>query len=88
MEGFTFQCSICGELSVKLCVYCTKDACNNHLCDRCHRCSDCCLCDLPSNAPETSTRTGELDELSPVRDRHTEHVPFSASVPTNGKVGY
>jgi len=64
MEAFTFQCSICGDVSTKLCVYCTKDACNNHLCDRCHRCSDCCLCDLPANAPDNSPQAETSDELS------------------------
>jgi hypothetical protein len=42
-----FSCSICGEPSTEICVYCTKDACHNHLCARCHRCSDCCECPLP-----------------------------------------
>lgn len=28
-----------------LCVYCTKDVCTNHLCERCRRCSDCCQCE-------------------------------------------
>ena len=42
----TFTCSICGEPSVSICVYCTKDACPNHLCERCFRCSDCCECDV------------------------------------------
>jgi hypothetical protein len=42
-----FSCSICGESSQEICVYCTKDACANHLCERCHRCSDCCLCESP-----------------------------------------
>lgn len=65
MEAFIFQCSICGDMSTKLCIYCTKDACNNHLCDRCHRCSDCCLCDLPSNAPDVSSQAEPGDELSP-----------------------
>jgi hypothetical protein len=42
----TFTCSICGEPSVSICVYCTKDGCPNHLCERCLRCSDCCECEL------------------------------------------
>ena len=42
-----FSCSICGEPSEHICAYCTKDSCHNHLCGRCHRCSDCCECDLP-----------------------------------------
>lgn len=41
-----FSCSICEEESTRICVRCTKDACNNHLCERCHRCSDCCECEV------------------------------------------
>jgi len=43
----TFTCSICGESSQEICVYCTKDTCANHMCERCHRCSDCCVCESP-----------------------------------------
>lgn len=46
IEATTFSCSICGESSTRICVYCTKDACENHLCVRCHRCSDCCACEM------------------------------------------
>ena len=46
MEVATFTCSICGETSRDICVFCTKDACTNHLCDRCRRCSDCCQCEV------------------------------------------
>jgi hypothetical protein len=46
MEVGAFVCSICEDPSLTICVYCTKDACANHLCDRCHRCSDCCACEL------------------------------------------
>ena len=42
----TFTCNICGEPSLEICVYCTKDVCPNHRCDRCLRCSDCCACEL------------------------------------------
>jgi hypothetical protein len=41
-----FFCSICEEESTRICVRCTKDACNNHLCEKCHRCSDCCECEV------------------------------------------
>ena len=41
----TFVCSICAEPSTGICTYCTKDACANHLCEVCMRCSDCCDCD-------------------------------------------
>jgi len=40
-----FVCSICGEASQRICVYCTKDACDNHICEKCQRCSDCCECE-------------------------------------------
>jgi len=42
-----FACSICEQESTKICVSCTKDACHNHLCERCGCCSDCCECDVP-----------------------------------------
>jgi hypothetical protein len=48
----TFTCSICGEPSKDICVYCTKDACRNHRCNRCKRCSDCCECEVPLAAEE------------------------------------
>ena len=41
-----FTCSICAEPSSEICVWCTKDACANHLCTRCQRCSDCCHCEV------------------------------------------
>ena len=41
-----FTCSICGEESTRICVRCTKDACDNHLCEKCLRCSDCCECEV------------------------------------------
>ena len=42
-----FQCTICGEESTRICVWCTKDTCGNHLCQKCGRCSDCCECEVP-----------------------------------------
>lgn len=42
----TFTCSICGEPSTDICVFCTKDACSNHICNKCQRCSDCCECEI------------------------------------------
>jgi hypothetical protein len=47
-----FTCSICGEASVNICSYCTKDACSNHRCERCKRCSHCCECEFPLSAEE------------------------------------
>lgn len=49
-EVMTFECSICSEASTEICVYCAKDACRNHLCRRCLRCSDCCECEFPLSA--------------------------------------
>ena len=46
MTPTTFTCSICETESTRICAYCTKDACANHLCERCARCSDCCNCEL------------------------------------------
>ena len=42
-----FACSICEQESTKICAFCTKDACDNHLCERCGCCSDCCECEVP-----------------------------------------
>jgi transcription elongation factor Elf1 len=51
-EAAIFTCSICGEPSNEICVFCTKDACGNHRCERCKRCSDCCECEVPLSAEE------------------------------------
>ncbi len=42
-----FTCSICETESTRICVRCTKDTCENHLCEKCGRCSDCCECEVP-----------------------------------------
>ena len=51
-----FTCSICEEESTRICVACTKDSCDNHLCEKCSQCSDCCGCEVTltenSLAPE------------------------------------
>ena len=44
-----FACSICEQESTRICVFCTKDACNIHVCARCGCCSDCCPCEVPLN---------------------------------------
>ena len=46
-----FTCSICGEESTRICARCTKDACNNHICEKCLRCSDCCECEVALSEP-------------------------------------
>jgi len=58
MDAITFACSICGESSTKICVYCTQDACANHLCERCQRCSDCCACEMKLEESERPVRNG------------------------------
>jgi hypothetical protein len=50
----TFSCSICGDPSTQICVWCTKDACANHICAKCLRCSDCCECEVPLDEPEAT----------------------------------
>ena len=62
MEIGTFACSICGESSRDICVFCTKDACRNHLCERCRRCSDCCECEMrvENFTRETQASNGQL----------------------------
>lgn len=52
VEAAIFRCSICGEPSSEICIFCTKDACGNHRCERCKRCSDCCECEVPLSAEE------------------------------------
>jgi hypothetical protein len=50
-----FQCTICGEESTRICAWCTKDTCGNHLCAKCQRCSDCCECEVPLDEPVHET---------------------------------
>ena len=47
-----FACSICETESTRICVVCTKDTCGNHLCEKCHGCSDCCSCQVPVTASD------------------------------------
>jgi hypothetical protein len=63
VNAAVFTCSICGESSVNICSYCTKDACSNHRCERCKRCSDCCECEFPLSAEEP-VAIGVVTELS------------------------
>ena len=74
MEISSFSCTICGEASTEICVYCTKDTCANHLCDRCRRCSDCCECALKLEGKDVL-----LDEGSPAQW-------YSVPLATNGTV--
>jgi len=69
-----FACSICEQESTKICVFCTKDACDNHLCERCGCCSDCCECEVPldeaaahphATAPSEAEHAGTPEEPAP-----------------------
>ena len=62
-----FQCSICGEESTRICVRCTKDACDNHLCEKCQKCSDCCECEvaLSAHVPESVRAALHAESVPP-----------------------
>jgi len=83
-----FTCSICGEGSTRICARCTKDACDNHLCEKCFCCSDCCECEqVLADAPRTPVRN--VVETPPaVEPQPQEHppVPESAPVPEPDKI--
>jgi transcription elongation factor Elf1 len=63
VNAAVFTCSICGEASVNICSYCTKDACSNHRCERCKRCSDCCECEYPLSAEEPAAVEAATDAV-------------------------
>jgi transcription elongation factor Elf1 len=79
-EAAIFTCSICGEPSAEICVFCTKDACGNHRCDRCKRCSDCCECEVPLSTSEA--------EIAPEVYQPAEspaQVPQAEALPTDAQ---
>lgn len=78
-----FTCSICGEASVNICSYCTKDACSNHRCDRCKRCSDCCECEFPLSAEEPAPEAMTHDAMTQDATTHEAMIqePAAESVP-------
>jgi hypothetical protein len=72
-----FTCSICGEASTRICARCTKDACDNHLCDKCLRCSDCCECEVvldDSTRPVVRPAVEAVEAVVPEPEPH-EPVP-------------
>jgi hypothetical protein len=69
-----FTCSICGEESTRICVRCTKDACSNHLCEKCLRCSDCCECEVALNE-STAEFTPASHAVHPHPEPHPEPEP-------------
>ena len=75
-----FICSICGEESTRICARCTKDSCDNHLCEKCLRCSDCCECEVTLSEPmrtvvRASVPTQPVPELEPEPETEPEPIP-------------
>src|SRR5438477_1666075 len=72
-----FVCSICGEESTRICTRCTKDSCNNHICDKCGRCSDCCECEvtLSDHALPAATARSVFPKPEPVPEPLPEPLP-------------
>lgn len=60
-----FACSICEQESTKICAFCTKDACDNHLCERCGFCSDCCECEVPLDEVSLHPQAEEAGAAQP-----------------------
>ena len=84
-----FTCSICGEPSVDICIFCTKDACRNHRCVRCKRCSDCCQCDAPLSAEEAEEAiAAEAAAQQAVTDHQNglSHIAPEALIPESTSV--
>jgi hypothetical protein len=92
-----FACSICDQESTRICEFCTKDTCADHLCAECSRCSDCCECDVPLTvqpngipavpdhiAPEPEPAPAELASITEEEARQPEAVPAQAPAPEPG----
>ena len=82
-----FQCSICDEPSTRICVRCTKDACDNHICEKCLKCSDCCECEVALDATPRIAHTihtppepelqAEGEAVAEAEEAETEAAPFA-----------
>jgi hypothetical protein len=72
-----FTCSICGEESTRICASCTKDACGNHLCEKCLRCSDCCDCEvrISESAHEAARPMTRTLPPAPAADPFRDETP-------------
>ena len=75
-----FACSICGEESTHICARCTKDACGNHLCEKCGKCSDCCECEVHLAAPAAHVRPLDT-EAEPAVEWEAEPEALRGSEP-------
>ncbi len=71
-----FACSICGEGSTRICARCTKDACDNHLCEKCLKCSDCCECEVRLSEPVTVARVVVAAEALP----HVDEIAAAVEI--------
>ncbi|MDE3167071.1 MAG: hypothetical protein KGN36_14795 [Acidobacteriota bacterium] len=74
-----FTCSICGEQSTRICARCTKDACDNHLCGKCRRCSDCCECEIVLEEPHFAVEVVPVPVPAP--SAGPEAAPAAAAEP-------
>ena len=73
-----FVCSICGETATQICARCTKDACGNHICEKCLRCSDCCECEVALTEPVREAElAGPSDGASPEPPPESDPAPSS-----------
>jgi hypothetical protein len=77
-----FACSICEQESTRICASCTKDACDNHLCQSCGCCSDCCECEVPlDEAPAHAHSAPPVDADHPIApDQVSPPVPAAPEV--------
>jgi hypothetical protein len=76
-----FICSICGEESTRICARCTKDACDNHLCEKCLRCSDCCECEVKLSEPAHEPHRPDPRAAEPELEPEPEPEPEEAIEP-------
>jgi hypothetical protein len=76
-----FICSICGEQSTRICARCTKDACDNHLCEKCLRCSDCCECEVTLSEPVRHVVRATVPVEGPVTEPVQAGAETSAETP-------
>jgi hypothetical protein len=77
-----FHCTICGEESTRICVWCTKDTCANHLCAKCGRCSDCCECEVPlDEAAQAVPTVHEAAPMEPTPAAEPDAVPEPEPAP-------
>jgi hypothetical protein len=81
-----FQCSICDEPSTRICVRCTKDACDNHICEKCLKCSDCCECEVALDATPriaTTVHTPPAPETEAESQAEPEPAPPPSEEPAS-----